>query len=156
MESRGRARYLLGVVLSRIKKQADMIEEHDFLKFGPIQIETFAPLHPVVEAFAGKHGLRLSRAFDGGDMVCPHSCYFLALNDEMFRHCFIRICAVELFEVGERFTIGAQSKPWRHYKQWKYGVAEGPGRLENILTEAYHFIRATVEPVDGTDSDEVL
>lgn len=128
-----------------------MVEEQDFLRFGPLQEEMFASLHPLLETFSLEHCLRLSRVFDGCDTVMPHCCYFLGWDSAVLRQCFLRICAEDPFKVDARFTIGAQGRPRQQYKQWKYKVSQGPWLFESILASAYQFVLQTTEVPDGND-----
>lgn len=122
-----------------------MVEGHERLRFGPLQVEMFAPLDPLLEDFALRYGLRLSRVFDGSDPVAPHCCYFLAWNPDVCRQCFLRICAEDPFKVTDCFMIGAQGTPLKQYNQWSYQMSQGPWAFENILTTAYQFVLQTVE-----------
>lgn len=113
------------------------------LGFGPVQLETFAPLIPIIEEFAIEHQLILSRVFDGYDHFHPHCCYFVSWSRERCHSCFIRICSKELFAVGTDFQIGANGRTLEQFWKWDYSSGEGQTRLSQILNEAFLLIESS-------------
>jgi hypothetical protein len=127
------------------------VREVPGLEFGPTQIVAFAPVVPVIEAFAIRYGLELSRVRDDTDRINPHVCYFASWRVDVAAHsvaggrCWISLCARDPSQLGAEFRIYASG---RCQREWDYSIEEGMERLESILEQAWFIAARTEDNLD--------